>query len=211
MFQAEKNLLFRVVSVALVGLWLSLQMAGCASDSHTAKGAQKGATTGAVAGAVGGLVGALVFGGDPLDRAARGAVYGGSTGAVVGAMAGSEADKRVKQQREAELAKLRQKIGDDAFEGLAALAWCRHDESLSQAAKAQQSDNPNYALAGLWLEILSYADQRDEAKARSLFPAVVEKDWNIKSESQAEEVMRKALSALMDIRQEFKLPRVCKL
>jgi hypothetical protein len=191
-------------------LWLILQMAGCASDSYTAKGASKGAATGAVAGAVGGLVGALVFGGDPVDRAARGAVYGGTTGAVVGAIAGSEADQRVKEQREAGLAKLREDIGDDAFEGLVALAECRHDESKSQAAKAQQSDNPNYALAGLWLEVLNYADQRDETRARSLFPTVVEKDWDIETESQAEEAMRKAMNELMDIRQEYKLPRVCK-
>jgi len=155
-------------------------------------------------------VSALVFGGDPIDRAARGAVWGGTTGAVAGGMAGSQADKKLQQQREAELAKLRLKIGDDAFGCLEALADCQHDVSLQQAAKAQQSDNPNYALAGLWLEVLNYADRRDEAQARSLFPDLVKKDWDIKTESQAEETMRKALNALMDIRQEYKLPRVCK-
>ena len=64
-------------------------------------------------------------------------------------------------------------------------------------------------MAGLWLEVLSYADQREEAKARSLFPTLVEKDWDIGSESQAEEIMRKSLNELMDIRREHKLPRVC--
>ena len=44
---------------------------------------------------------------------------------------------------------------------------------------------------------------------RSLFPTLVQKDWNLKSEAQAEDAMRKALTALMDIRQEYKLPRVC--
>ena len=199
----------RSVFVVFAALFLSLQMTGCASDSHTARGASKGAGTGAVAGAVGGLVGSLVFGGDPVEGAARGAVYGGATGAAVGAMAGAERDRKEKQQQEAHLAKLRQQIGDDAFDGLAALAECRHDVSLRQAAKAQKSDNPNYALAGLWLEVLSHADQRDEAKARSLFPKVVEKDWDIKSTSQAEETMRNALNDLMDIRQEYKLPRLC--
>lgn len=210
MFRADRCGYNRVVLVVVIALWFGLQMAGCASDSYTAKGATRGATSGAVAGAVGGLVSALVFGGDPLESAARGAVYAGAAGAAAGAMAGSQVDRRIEQQREAELAKLRQEIGQDAFEGLEALADCRHDVSLRQAAKAQQSKNPNYALAGLWLEVLNYGDQRDEARARSLFPTVVEKDWDIKSESQAEDVMRKSLNALMDIRQEYNLPRVCR-
>jgi hypothetical protein len=185
------------------------QLAGCASGSYAAKGAGQGATSGAVSGAVGGLVSGLVFGGDPLDRAARGAVYGGAVGATAGAMAGSQVDKKVKAQQEASLAQLRKDIGEDAYNGLEALADCKHDATLQQAAKAQQSQNPNYQLAGLWLEVLSYADQGEESKARALFPTVVEKDWDIKSEAQAEEVMRKALSDLMSIREEYKLPRVC--
>ncbi len=198
------------ISVVLAVLWIIFQMAGCAGDSYTSKGAAQGATTGAVAGAVGGLMSALVFGGDPVERAARGAVWGGTTGAVAGAMAGSSVDRKVQQQREDQLAALQKEIGNDSFDGLVALADCRHDVSLSQAAKAKQSKNPNFALAGLWLEILSYGDQRDEAKARSLFPTLVEKDWDIKSESQAEETMRKSLNELMDIREEYKLPRGCK-
>lgn len=210
MFEIEKYRYYRVLLVVFVVLWFGLQMAGCASDSYTAKGAGRGATTGAVAGAVGGLVSALVFGGDPVESAARGAVYAGAAGAAAGAMAGSQVDRRIEQQREAELAKLRQEIGQDAFEGLEALADCRHDVSLRQAAKAQQSKNPNYALAGLWLEVLNYGDQRDEARARSLFATVVEKDWDIKTEAQAEDIMRKALNELMNIRQEYNLPRVCR-
>jgi hypothetical protein len=188
---------------------LVTQLGGCASGSYAAKGAGQGATTGAVSGAVGGLVSGLVFGGDPLEGAARGAVYGGAVGATAGAMAGSQVDKKVKAQQEASLTQLRKKIGEDAFNGLEALADCNHDVSLSQAVKAQRSQNPNYALAGLWLEVLSYADQREEAKARALFPTVVEKDWDIQSEAQAEEAMREALSKLMTIREEYQLPRVC--
>ena len=210
MFKADRCGYHKVVSVVVIALWFGLQMAGCASDSYTAKGAARGATSGAVAGAVGGLVSALVFGGDPMESAARGAVYAGAAGAATGAMAGSQVDRRIEQEREAELAKLRQEIGQDAFEGLEALADCKHDVSLRQAAKAQQSKNPNYALAGLWLEVLNYGDQRDEAKARSLYPTVVEKDWDIKTEAQAEDIMRKALNKLMNIRQEYNLPRVCR-
>ncbi len=203
---------FQLCQIALLGLiavWVLVQLNGCASDSYTAQGATRGATTGAVSGAVGGIFTALVFGGDPAEAAARGAVYGGAVGGTAGAIAGSEADRKVKQQQDAALVKLHQQIGDDTFSGLEALADCRHDVSLRQATKAQQSDNPNYVLAGLWLEVLSYADQKDEAKARSLFPTVVEKDWDIKSEAQAEETMRKALNSLMDIREKYNLPRVC--
>ncbi len=210
MFELRKDRYYRAFLVVFVVLWVGLQMAGCAGDSYTAKGAGKGATTGAVSGAVGGLVSALVFGGDPVERAARGAVYGGAVGATAGAMAGSQVDRQIQQQREAKLAMLRKEIGDGAFEGLEALADCRHDVSLRQAAKAQQSKNPNYALAGLWLEVLNYGDKRDEAKARSLFPTLVEKDWDIKSEANAEDIMRKALNELMNIRQEYNLPRACR-
>ena len=209
MFTIDNNQYSQKISVVLAALWILLQMAGCAGDSYTSKGATRGATTDAVAGAMGGLVSALVFGGDPVDRAARGAVYDGTTGAVAGAMPDSQVDQRVRKQREAGVSALRKEIGKDSFDGLVPLAECRHDISLSQAAKAKQSKNPNFALAGLWLEVLSYADQREEAKARNLFPTLVEKDWDIKTESQAEETMRKSLNELMDIRREHKLPRVC--
>ena len=194
------------LAASIVG---GLLLGGCASDSHTAQGAGRGATTGAISGAVGGLVGSLVFGGNPAEAAARGAVYGGAVGATAGAMAGSQADRQVAAQEEQQVAELRQRIGEDAFDGLEALAECRHDVAIGQAAKARQSENPNYALAGLWLEVLSHADQRDEASARALFPTIVEKDWDIKSEAQAEEEMRGALTKLMDIRASHQLPRVC--
>lgn len=209
MLNTEKNLNFKIVLTVIASIWMGTQISGCAGDSYAAKGAGQGATTGAVAGAVGGVVSALVFGGDPVERAARGAVVGGAVGATAGAIAGSEVDQKAAQQREASLAKLRQEIGDETFEGLEALADCRHDVSLRQATKAQKSENPNYALAGLWLEILNYADQRNETKARSLFPYVVQKDWDIKTESQAEAAMRDAMDNLMDIRDEYNMPRVC--
>jgi len=197
------------IVMAAIGIALAAIVSGCASDSAAARGAASGAGTGAVSGAVGGVVGALVFGGNPAEAAARGAVYGGAVGGTAGAMSGAAADERAAQQQEAGLAQLRERIGNDAFGGLEALAECRYDVSLKQAAKAQQSDNPNYALAGLWLEVLSYADARQEDKARALFPKVVEKDWNVDSETKAEQDMRQALNALMDIREKNKLPRVC--
>ena len=152
---------------------------------------------------------ALVFGGNAGDAMARGAVYGGAVGATAGAMGGAQVDKKVAQQREATAESLRAKIGDDPCGGLEALADCKHDVALKQAELARQSDNPNFSLAGLWLEVLSYADQGNETRARELFPEVVAKDWNIKTEAEAEATMRETSNKLMDIREQYNLPRVC--
>lgn len=195
------------ITVLLLMLMLGLQLSSC--GEYAAKGAGTGATTGAVSGAVGGLVSALVFGGDPAEAAARGAVYGGAVGATAGAMGGAQVDKKVAQQREATAEALRSKIGDDAFKSLAALADCKHDDALKQAGLARQSDNPNFALAGLWLEVLSYADKGDEAIARGLFPDVIKTDWDIKSEAEAEATLQETLNKLMDIREEYNMPRTC--
>jgi hypothetical protein len=65
------------------------------------------------------------------------------------------------------------------------------------------------ALAGLWLEILNYADSGREAKARELFPTLVKQDWNIETTAQAENKMREGVTALGNIREEYKRPRVC--
>jgi len=191
----------------LLVIFLGFQLSAC--GEYAAKGAGTGATTGAVSGAVGGLVSALVFGGDAGEAMARGAVYGGAVGATAGAMGGAQVDKKLEQQRDATAEALRTKIGDDAYEGLAALADCKHDVSLKQADLARQSDNPNFSLAGLWLEVLSYADQGNEARARELFPEIVTEDWNIESEAEAEADMRQTLTKLMDIREQYSMPRVC--
>ena len=188
-------------------LILGLQLSAC--GEYAAKGAGTGATTGAASGAVGGLVSALVFGGDPVEAAARGAVYGGAVGATAGAMGGAQIDKKVAQQREATEEALRNSIGDDAFKGLQALADCDHNVSLRQAALARESENPNFSLAGLWLQVLSYADKGDDTSARRLFPEVVTSDWDIKNEAQAETALRDTLNKLMDIREQYNLPRTC--
>jgi len=185
----------------------------CSSGSEASKGAQQGATTGAVAGAVGGMVTALVFGGNVADAGARGAVAGASSGAVVGGMSGSQRDKQKAQQQAAEqdtgLAQLRQKIGDDAFDGVVALAKCNHAVASANANVAMKSDNPDYALAGLWVDVLSSADQRNESAARARFAEIIARDNNVSSEAEAEQAMREALQQLMDIREKNDLPKIC--
>ena len=205
----EKRMIFRKFSTCILCLYFFIQITGCASDSNAAKGAAQGAAKGAMAGAVGGLLSSLVFGGDPAEKAARGAVYGGATGAVAGGIAGHELDKQNEAEQLASLEALRKEIGDDAYEGLSSLAECQHLTTLDLSTKAQRSDNPNYRLAGLWLEVLSFADSHQEERARNLLPMVVKEDWDINSVSQAEEVMRQGMVELVDIRKEFNLPPVC--
>ena len=193
--------------VVMIGFLTVTLLAACSTKSGQMAG--QGAATGAAAGAVGGVISALVFGGDPAEAAARGAVYGGSVGAVSGAVAGAQADQAEKKTQEAKLEKLKKEIGDDAFSGLTALTDCKHEVALGYARTAAKSDNKDFALAGLWLEVLTYGDSRKEDEARALFPDLVEKDSQVRSEAQAEETMRKALASLMDIREQYKLPRVC--
>jgi hypothetical protein len=188
-------------------------ISGCSSQSNASKGAADGATTGAIAGAVGAMAGALVFGGNVAEAGARGAVVGGASGATVGAMSGSKRDQaeaaQKAQTQEEQAQKLREQLGDDAFDGVVALAKCNYGVAIANAQVAQQSKKKDYALAGLWVEVLTYADQRDEAKARALFPDVIKRDKKIKSEAQAEEAMRDAIQSLADIRVDNNLPKIC--
>ena len=179
-------------------------------SSQTAQRAGQGAVTGAAVGAVGGVVSALVFGGDVGEAAARGAVWGGSTGAAAGAMSGAMADSNQKKaQKAAELEALKKEIGEDAFNGLAALVDCKHEVAQGYGRTAAGSKTTNYALAGLWLQVLAHKDAGQDDQARSLLPEIVAKDDTYSSESQAESSMQEAMQKLGDIRQEYGLPRNC--
>jgi hypothetical protein len=195
-----------ILITALI-MFLSSLFTGC--GEYAAKGAGEGAAVGGASGAVSGLVGALVFGGDPVEAAARGAVYGSAAGATAGAIGGSQVDKQIQQQRDARAEKIRAEIGDDAFHGLSALITCDHQDALSFADKAKQSSNPNYALSGYWLELLSYADMGDSSKTADLIPVVTEKDWNVSDASTANKNLLELQSQLMAIREEYKRPKQC--
>ena len=146
----KTNRLYAHQWIAFVLLLTLATVPSC--SQRTVEGAGRGAATGAVAGAVGGMVSALVFGGNVGEAAARGAVWGGSTGATAGAISGAVADSNEKKaQQAAELDALRKKLGDDAFQGLVALAQCKHEVAQGYGRTAAASDNPDYALAGLWL------------------------------------------------------------
>jgi len=181
-----------------------------ACSGHSAERAGQGAVVGGIVGAAGRTVTALVFGGNVGEAGARGMVYGATTGAVSGAVVGAQEDQAQKAQREKKIEKLKNDIGEDAFNGLSALANCKHDVALGYAKTAAASDNKDYALAGLWIEVLTEADRKQEGRARALFPDLIAKDTRISSEAQAEERMRSALQRLMDIRGEYHLPKACR-
>lgn len=180
-----------------------------ACSSQTGQRAGQGAALGAVGGAAGGVVSALIFGGDVGEAAARGAAWGGSMGAVGGALSGMQQDSAIKKQQEDAAEKLKLELGDEAFNGLVALANCKHDVAASHANTAKNLDNKEHALAGQWLEVLTLADQREEDQARALFPVLIEKDPEINSEGNAEENMRSAMQGLMQIRAKHNLPKTC--
>jgi len=114
-----------------------------------------------------------------------------------------------KAQQAAELEALKKRLGDDAFNGLAALVECKHEVAQGYGRTAAKSNNPDFALAGLWLQVITFADSGQEDQARGLLPDLVEKDSKLSSVSQAETEMQTAQQKLMDIRQEYKLPREC--
>jgi hypothetical protein len=166
-----------------------------------------------MAGAVGGMISALVFGGDVVEAGARGAVYGGATGAVAGGISGSNVDKKVAAQeqaeRDAELERFRNEVGTDAYNGVVALAECKHEIAIANAREAAKSKNRDYALAGIWVVALSEADRQREQEARAMFPEIIARDGEVDTDADAEKLMRAALQELGEIRVEYNLPASC--
>jgi hypothetical protein len=205
----KKRTIQEIKKALIILLCASVLLFAACSQRSVERGAQ-GAATGAVVGAVGGLVSGLVFGGDVAESTARGAVYGGATGAAAGAISGAAADSNQKKaQQAAELEALRKTLGDDAYQGLEALANCKHDIAQGYGRTAAKSSNEGYALAGLWVQVLTYADSQDMDSARKLFPDLIEKDTTISSESQAEAETQNALKELKEIRKRHNLPQTC--
>ena len=185
-----------------------------ACSANTVQRSGEGAIAGAAAGAVGGMFSALVFGGDMGDAAARGAVWGAGTGAVGGAMRGAAEDSARRRQmaaeqqarQDAELARLRAEIGEDAFAGLEALALGKHEVALAYARTARRESSRNYALAGSWLEALAYADSNRPEEVERLLPGLVAADPGVGSLAEAERTLAELRQGLADIRADFGLP-----
>ena len=195
----------------LLAAILTLGATACSTEST--RGAAQGAAGGAAVGAIGGMVSALVFGGNVGDAAARGAVWGGSTGAVSGGIHGAQKAENTRQAEDrrvnAEFEKLRQKIGDDAYRGLEALANCKHAVAIAYAEAAQNDKNDDYALSGYWLEVMSVAETGGESAAEGMLPELVERDNKLSSVSQARVLLVEVMNDLEDVREESGTSRTC--
>ena len=183
---------------------------GCAGAGE---GAVKGAAGGALAGAASGLVSALVWGGDPGEHMARGATAGATIGAIGGAVDGSararaERDYRASQEQR-EIEQIRREIGSDAFDGVVALAECKHEVALANARVAERSTNSNHALAGLWVQALTFEDQGDSASLDAIEPEIVRWDRGVNDTRQFRQELDAGHGELVQIRLEHSLPPSC--
>lgn len=196
------------INLVIVLICVLCFTSGCSQKSR--QGAGQGAAIGGAAGAVGGIVTALVFGGNIGEAAARGAVWAASSGAVTGGIAGAQANKaEVEKEKAARKAKLEKELGDDAYNGLVALAECKHEIALGYARTSAQSSNKDYALAGLWLEVLAEADRQQPEKARSLFPQIIAQSDNLQTKEQVETFMLDAETKLKSVRKDYNLKASC--
>lgn len=194
-------------------IFVSLVASGIVGCAGAGEGAAKGAAGGALAGAASGLISSLVWGGDPGEHMARGAVAGATVGAVGGAIEGSSRASAEKERQAAqdqrELDQFRRDIGDDAYAGVVALVDCRHAVALANAEVAAESNNSNHALAGLWVQALTHADQGDDSGLHEVAPEIIRWDREIANTSQFDSELKKAHDDLMDIRSDYMLPRSC--
>lgn len=190
-----------------------IAIASLAACAGAGEGAMKGAAGGAVAGAASGLVSALIWGGDPGEHMARGAAAGATIGAIGGAVEGSQRARNEQQyqarQQERELEELRREIGNDAFDAVVALAECRQEVAIANARVAAKSTNSNHALAGLWVQALTFADQGDKNGLDAIEPDIIRWDRGIADSDQFDQELRSAYQDLINIRAEYALPTSC--
>jgi hypothetical protein len=198
-----------IFSIVLSLICSSLLLLTACSGQSGQRAAQ-GAGTGALAGAAGGLVSGLLWGGNPLESAVKGAAVGATAGAVVGGVSGAEADKaQAEATRQQQIAEFRSQIGEDAYAGVVALAECKHGVAEANAQVAAKSGNSNYALAGLWVETLSYADRGDTTGAQAHYPEIIKQDPGLDTNEQVDATVQETLGKLQDIRADNKLPKTC--
>ena len=159
---------------------------------------------------IGALVG-LVAGGD-LGDVAVGAAVGAAGGAATGAYSDSKDRERAaiqekqraeQAQRRAEAAAAKQQaaapasatetadaelvalIGQDNYEAYKAVRECQYKRAYALVQVGAVSDNPDHQLAALWLEAVIAGDQGDSARAKTVYPRIVDHDHDIDSAQQA--------------------------
>ena len=207
-----QNSLVRLMHAARTSfiLLVTFFVVGCAGAGQ---GAVEGAAGGALAGAASGLVSALVWGGDPGEHMARGATAGAAIGAVGGAVQGSQKAKAEENykaaQEQQEIEQFRRDIGNDAFDAVVALAECRQEVAIANAKVAANATNANHALAGLWVQALTFEDQGDQASLDAIAPEIIQWDRGINDADHFNRELQSGYRDLVDIRAEYGLPLAC--
>ncbi|MGB5340756.1 MAG: hypothetical protein WBP67_01560 [Thermoanaerobaculia bacterium] len=177
--------------------------------------AGSGAKRWAGRGAAGGAILGLLVGGD-LGGAAVGAAVGAAGGAIGGAASDSSKKKKANK---AELEELRQKeaegqaydlpqteeewiaaIGQDNTNALDALVDCQHDRAELLAKAGATSENPDFALAGHWIEALVAVDQQDQKTANELFAGLTDLDDDVDTVQQASVAADQAILKIRETR-----------
>ena len=187
-----------VTSIAI----LVLAMSNSSMAQKTGRYAGYGAGIGALVG--------LVAGGD-LGDVAVGAAVGAAGGAATGAYSDSKDRERAaiqekqraeQAQRRAEAAAKQQAaapasateatdaelvalIGQDNYEAYKAVRECQYKRAYALVQVGAVSDNPDHQLAALWLEAVIAGDQGDSARAKTVYPRIVDHDHDIDSAQQA--------------------------
>ncbi len=195
-----------VTSIAV----LILAMSDTSMAQKTGRYAGYGAGIGALVGLVAG--GDL---GDVAVGAAVGAAGGAATGAYSDSKDRERAAIREKQraeqaQRRAEAAAAKQQaaatkqqaaapasatetadaelvalIGQDNYEAYKAVRECQYKRAYALVQVGAVSENPDHQLAALWLEAVIAGDQGDSARAKTVYPRIVDHDRDIDSAQQA--------------------------
>jgi len=206
MYFAQLRNVFSIIILAGI-----IASTGCSQNQTS--GAAKGATTGAIAGAAGSMMVALVFGGDVGEAAARGAVYGGTAGAVTGTISGTAKDnaeaEQLARERQKEIEKFREEIGSDAFAGVQALVQCKYEVAAAYGKTASRSANPDYALAGTWLQALTLQDQGNAEDATAILDEIITRDPRVSKQAEVLSALNAYQTSLETLRQELELPAKC--
>lgn len=189
---------------------LVLAMSNSSMAQKTGRYAGYGAGIGALVGLVAG--GDL---GDVAVGAAVGAAGGAATGAYSDSKDRERAAIQEKQraeqaQRRAEAAAAKQQaaatkqqaaapasatetadaelvalIGQDNYEAYKAVRECQYKRAYALVQVGAVSENPDHQLAALWLEAVIAGDQGDSARAKTVYPRIVDHDRDIDSAQQA--------------------------
>jgi hypothetical protein len=76
-------------------------------------------------------------------------------------------------------------IGQDNYEAYKAVRECQYKRAYALVQVGAVSDNPDHQLAALWLEAVIAGDQGDSARAKTVYPRIVDHDRDIDSAQQA--------------------------